>query len=61
MIDINNMSNKTVIAEQYKNANNLKLRKSFHEKYSVNKLGFQRWMFGQYPFHIKSRTMELLF
>ncbi len=59
MIDINNMSNKTVIAEQYKNANNLKLRKSFHEKYSVNKLGFQRWMFGQYPFHIKSKVLEL--
>ena len=53
------MSSKTVIKEQYKNTNNLKLRKSLHEKYSVNKMGFQKWMFEQYPFRTKIKVLEL--
>ena len=32
MIDVANMSNKVLIREQYKNTDNLKLRKSLHEK-----------------------------
>ncbi len=59
MIDINHMSNKAFIKEQYKNADNLKLRKSLHEKYSVNKMGFQKWMFEQYPFWEKMKILEL--
>ena len=59
MINIDNMSSKTVIKEQYKNTNNLKLRKSLHEKYSVNKMGFQKWMFEQYPFRTKIKVLEL--
>lgn len=53
------MSSKTVIKEQYKNTNNLALRKSLHEKYSVNKIGFQKWMFSQYPFRKKIKVLEL--
>lgn len=59
MIDIENMSSKTAIKEQYKNSDNLKLRKDLHEKYSVNKVGFQKWMFGQYPFRAKIKVLEL--
>jgi ubiquinone/menaquinone biosynthesis C-methylase UbiE len=59
MIDIENMSSKTAIQEQYKNTDNLKLRKSLHEKYSVNKTGFQKWMFEQYPFREKMKVLEL--
>lgn len=59
MIDINNMSNKSLVKEQYKNTDNLKLRKSLHEKYSVNKVGFHRWMFEQYPFSPKMKILEL--
>lgn len=59
MIDIDNMSSKTAIEEQYKNTNNLKLRKSLHEKYSVNKIGFQKWMFEQYPFRTRIKVLEL--
>ena len=59
MIDINNMFSKVVMKEQYKNADNLKLRKSLHEKYSVNKVGFQKWMFDQYPFGPKMKVLEL--
>ncbi len=59
MVDIDNMSSKTVLEEQYKNTNNLKLRKSLHEKYSVNQVGFQKWMFEQYPFRAGIRILEL--
>lgn len=45
MIGPENMSNETLIREQYKDTEKLSLRKSLHEKYSVNKTGFQRWMF----------------
>ena len=33
LIDIDNMTNKTIIKEQYKNADNLKLQKSLFEDY----------------------------
>lgn len=56
---IDNRIGKTAIKEQYKNTDKLKLRKSLHEKYSVNKVGFQRWMFEQYPFRAKGRVLEL--
>ncbi len=59
VIEIDNMSRKTVLREQYKNTDNLKLRKSLHEKYSVNKVGFQRWMFEQYPFGPRMKVLEL--
>ena len=59
MVDIDNMSSKNVIKEQYKNTDNLKLRKNLHDKYSVNKTGFQKWMFGQYPFYPKIKVLEL--
>lgn len=59
MIDINNMSSKNVVKEQYKNTENLKLRKGLHDKYSVNKIGFQKWMFEQYPFQSKIKVLEL--
>lgn len=59
MVEINNMSDKTVLEKQYKNTDNLKLRKSLHEKYSVNKIGFSKWMFDQYPFRTKMKVLEL--
>lgn len=59
MLDITNMSSKTVIKEQYKNIDNLKLRKNLHDKYSINKIGFQKWMFEQYLFYPKMKVLEL--
>lgn len=59
MIDISNMSSKAVLEEQYRNTDNLALRKSLHDKYSVNKMGFQNWMFGQYPFRAGMKVLEL--
>ncbi|MDE7030077.1 MAG: class I SAM-dependent methyltransferase [Lachnospiraceae bacterium] len=59
MFDISNMSSKAMLEEQYKNTDNLRLRKGLHEKYSVNKVGFQRWMFEQYPFRTGMKVLEL--
>lgn len=59
MIDINNMTDRSVLADNYKTIDNLSLRKNFHEKYSVNKIGFQRWMFDQYCFGKNKRILEL--
>ncbi len=59
MIDVSNMSNEALVKEQYKNTAGLELRKSLHEKYSVNKIGFQNWMFGQYPLGPEIRILEL--
>lgn len=59
MIDIANMSSRELIREQYKNIDNLKMRKGLHERYSVNKTGFQRWMFDQYPFRKGMKILEL--
>ena len=59
LLNIDNMSSNTIIKEQYKSTNNLKLRKSLHEKYSINKVGFQKWMFEQYPFRTRMKILEL--
>ncbi|BBF42164.1 methyltransferase type 11 [Lachnospiraceae bacterium KM106-2] len=59
MIDINNMSNIKILSEQYNNIHNLKVRKSLHEKYSTNLIGFQKWMFNQYQFSSKIKVLEL--
>lgn len=59
MIDIANMSSQALVREQYKDTNSLTLRKSLHEKYSVNKIGLQKWMFLQYPFQPKIKVLEL--
>jgi len=59
MVDINNMTDGQRVFEQYSNTHNLKLRQSLHEKYSVNKIGFQNWMFDQYRFAPEIRILEL--
>ena len=59
MIHTDNMSSQDAVREQYKTTDNLKLRKSLHEKYSVNQTGFQKWMFGRYPFRPGMKILEL--
>ena len=59
MLNIDNMSNRTILMEQYKNTGNLELRQGLHEKYSTNKMGFSRWMFEQYPFGPGCKVLEL--
>lgn len=44
---------------QYKTATNLNQRRSLHEKYSTNKLGFGNWQFQNYIINPGSRILEL--
>lgn len=53
------MTEKAVLAENYANTDNLTLRKNFHEKYSTNKEGYQKWMFKHYPFKEGIKVLEL--
>lgn len=59
MINIENMTNSKIVNEQYSNTHNLEIRKSLHEKYSVNKIGFQKWQFDQYAFAPNLKVLEL--
>lgn len=53
------MSDRSILEEQYRGTSNLWIRKSLHEKYSVNPVGFQKWIFDQYPFRPGMRILEL--
>jgi ubiquinone/menaquinone biosynthesis C-methylase UbiE len=44
---------------QYKDSKNLESRINIHNRYSVNKLGWAKWVFGQYQFPLNSRILEL--
>lgn len=59
MINIANMTDKEIVKENYKDTGKLKLRKSIHEKYSTNKVGFLNWMFSQYSFGKEKKVLEL--
>ena len=51
--------NKGVIEKQYENANNLNCRISIHDKYSVNKIGFNNWIFSNYRIEAGMKILEL--
>ena len=46
-------------AQQYKTAANLNARVSLHERFSVNRYGWQRWVFDQIRFPTPGRILEL--
>lgn len=47
------------LVEQYKNSTNLTVRINLHEKYSVNKIGWFQWLFGQIDFTRINRLLEI--
>ena len=47
------------LEKQYATDKNLSTRINLHEKYSVNKLGFGRWIDAQYTFKPAMRILEL--
>ena len=47
------------VKEQYKNAKNLNIRISIHDKYSVNKTGFGNWIFAHYDLKPEMDILEL--
>lgn len=53
------MSKKELVEKQYRTADNLNTRKSIHEKYSVNKIGFDNWIFSHYDIKPDIKILEL--
>jgi len=47
------------VKQNYENGNNLNIRMSLHTKYSMNKQGFNIWLFEQYDFGQGSKVLEL--
>ena len=56
-MDNNNF--KEAVKNQYKNANNLSIRQSLHDKYSVNKKGFSNMIAESYDIKSGDRVLEL--
>jgi len=48
-----------VLLEQYKNSSNLKARLNLHNKFSINKYGWHRWIFDKMEFSPNARILEL--
>lgn len=47
------------IVEQYKNSNNLNVRISLHDQFSMNKTGWFNWLFKQIDFSKVNRLLEI--
>lgn len=47
------------IVEQYKNSNNLNVRISLHDQFSINKTGWFNWLFNQIDFSKVNRLLEI--
>lgn len=60
IISLIQMSNtESNIVEQYKNSNNLNVRISLHDRFSVNKMGWFSWLFEQIDFSKVTRLLEV--
>ena len=51
--------NKDAVKIQYANADKLKSRISFHDKYSTNKMGLGNWIFSNYVIEKGMKVLEL--
>lgn len=47
------------VTSQYQNATNLNTRIQLHQRFSINKYGWQRWVFDQLEFPPQCRILEL--
>lgn len=56
---MNEINNRDIVKEQYKNAVNLNTRISIHSKYSVNKIGFGNWIISNYEIKEGMQILEL--
>jgi SAM-dependent methyltransferase len=48
-----------LLAAQYRDASNLDARIQLHERFSINRYGWQRWIFDQFQVAPESRILEL--
>ena len=56
---MSNINNRSVVKQQYANANNLNTRISIHDKYSTNKMGFGNWIVSNYRINKGMKVLEL--
>ena len=56
---MDNNTFKEAVKNQYKNSDNLSIRQSLHEKYSVNKTGFTNMIASSYDLKEGDRVLEL--
>jgi len=59
MSQIAGLNDKPFVAEQYCNSGNLNIRIHLHQRFSTNKYGWHRWVFGRLCFPAASRILEL--
>lgn len=58
MLDTCQMTDKSILNEQYSDDTALKIRKSLHHKYSTCKQGFGEWLYSQHHFTNGNRIIE---
>lgn len=56
---IEGLANPQYVASQYQNPANLDARIRLHQRFSTNKLGWQRWIFDQFGLPLECRLLEL--
>ncbi|MBS6373896.1 MAG: methyltransferase domain-containing protein [Erysipelotrichaceae bacterium] len=60
IIDITKMmSRDNDLVEQYKNAANLNIRIQLHEQYSINKIGWFKWLYEMIDFSAINKLLEI--
>lgn len=60
ILQLIHMSNiETMLVDQYRNSNNLNVRISLHDRYSLNKQGWFNWLFEQIDFSKVYRLLEI--
>ncbi len=56
---IQNIAKEEYVRDQYRSTKNLDVRIQVHQKFSINKVGWQRWLFEQMEIGPNSQILEL--
>jgi len=56
---IADISDENFVADQYRTGTNLNARISLHQRFSINRYGWQRWIWDQFRFPPQARILEL--
>lgn len=56
---INEINKDTILMKQYKNSSNLEARINIHDRYSVNKYGWHRWVYDNLKLKENMKILEI--
>ena len=56
--NLSGLTDRRYLSSQYKNGSNLNARIRLHDRFSINKVGWHAWVFGQLDLPPKSRVLE---